>query len=68
MQLEDVEIGKTLECLAIVELPIGIEDRIVSTCRSHLYEASQTRRKSVVFLAVVWTFIKRGNRRIGIAR
>lgn len=60
MQLEDVEVSKALKCLAIVELPQGIEDRLVSTCRSRLYEASHTRRTNVVGLTVVWTLTNSG--------
>lgn len=54
MQLENTELAKAINCLAMVELPSGMEDRL-SSCRSRLYEASNTRRKNVVCLAVVWT-------------
>lgn len=55
MQLLDIDFEGTLRRLASAELPLDLHARVVCSCRSRLYQASCTRRRSAVSLAAVWS-------------
>ncbi len=55
MQLSAMDIDGTLRRLFSTEPPSDMQARVVCSCKSRLYEASYTRRRSAVRLAAVWS-------------
>ena len=57
MQISEDWVDGRIRRLLLTEPAPGMQARVISSCRSRLYDASCDRRRKAVRLAVLWTLV-----------